>query len=78
LAWAGKSYASGSPRAAETIFGWNRKSVAPIVEFIDQIYCKGVTLTKQAFARLNQVLHRGAGIDQWSVVIQPQPSNSPP
>jgi hypothetical protein len=54
------------------------KSVAPIVEFIDKIYRKGVTLTKQAFAQLNQVLYRPAGIEKWSVVIQPRPSSSPP
>jgi hypothetical protein len=28
FAWACNNYASGSPRAAETIFGWNRKAVA--------------------------------------------------
>ncbi len=28
FAWACETYAGGSPRAAETIFGWNRKSVA--------------------------------------------------
>jgi hypothetical protein len=54
------------------------KSVAPIVEFIDKIYRKGVTLTKQAFAQLNQVLYRPAGIEKWSVVIKPRPSSSPP
>jgi Rhodopirellula transposase DDE domain len=54
------------------------KSVAPIVEFIDKIYSKGVTLSKQAFVKLNQVLHRQAGIDKWSVVIKPRPSSTPP
>jgi transposase len=54
------------------------KSVAPIVEFIDKIYSKGVTLSKQAFVQLNQVLHRQAGIDKWSVVIKPRPSSTPP
>lgn len=28
FAWACRSYAGSSPRAAETIFGWNRKAVA--------------------------------------------------
>ena len=28
FAWACTTYAGGSPRAAETIFGWNRKAVA--------------------------------------------------
>jgi hypothetical protein len=28
FAWACRTYAGGSPRAAETIFGWNRKAVA--------------------------------------------------
>jgi hypothetical protein len=28
FAWACNSYAGGSPRAAETIFGWNRRAVA--------------------------------------------------
>ena len=28
FAWGCRTYAGGSPRAAETIFGWNRKSVA--------------------------------------------------
>ena len=28
FAWACRNYAAGSPRAAETIFGWNRKAVA--------------------------------------------------
>jgi hypothetical protein len=28
FAWACRSFASSSPRAAETIFGWNRKAVA--------------------------------------------------
>jgi hypothetical protein len=28
FAWACRSYAGGSPRAAETIFGWNRRAVA--------------------------------------------------
>ena len=28
FAWACRTYVGGSPRAAETIFGWNRKSVA--------------------------------------------------
>lgn len=50
------------------------KCVSPIVEFIDKSYCKGVTLTKPAFAKLNQVLERKAGIDKWSVIIKPQPS----
>jgi hypothetical protein len=28
FAWACRTYAGGSPRAAETIFGWSRKAVA--------------------------------------------------
>jgi hypothetical protein len=28
FAWACRIYAGGSPRAAETIFGWSRKAVA--------------------------------------------------
>jgi hypothetical protein len=37
-----------------------------------------VTMTKQAFAKLNQALERKAGIDKWSVTIKPQPSSSAP
>ena len=54
------------------------KSVSPVVEFIDKVYCKGVTLTKQAFRKLNQLLRRQAGIEKWSVIIEPQLSNSAP
>jgi Rhodopirellula transposase DDE domain len=54
------------------------KCVSPIVEFIDKSYRKGVTMTKQAFAKLNQALERKAGIDKWSVTIKPQPSSSAP
>jgi hypothetical protein len=54
------------------------KSVAPVVEFIDKVYCKGVTLTKWAFAQLNQALLRQPGIGKWSVIIKSQPSNPPP
>ena len=28
FAWACRTYAGGSPRAAETIFGWHRRAVA--------------------------------------------------
>jgi hypothetical protein len=52
------------------------KCVSPILELIDKSYCKGVTMTKQAFAKLNQVLERKGGIDKWSVIIKPQPSGS--
>jgi len=54
------------------------KAIAPIVRFVDKVYSKGVTMTKQAFAELNRVLHRQAGIDKWSVVIKPQPKSSAP
>jgi len=54
------------------------KSVNPIVEFLDKVYCNGVTLTRQAFQILNQVLERQAGIEKWSVIIKPQLSNSAP
>jgi Rhodopirellula transposase DDE domain len=54
------------------------KAVTPVVEFIDKVYCKGVTLTKQAFRKLNQLLRRQAGIEKWSVIIEPQLSNSTP
>ena len=40
--------------------------------------CKGVTLTKQAFQKLNQALERQAGIEKWSVIIRPQLSGSAP
>jgi Rhodopirellula transposase DDE domain len=54
------------------------KAVTPVLEFIDKVYCKGVTLTKQAFRKLNQLLRRQAGIEKWSVIIEPQLSNSTP
>ena len=54
------------------------KSVNPVVEFIDKVYCKGVTLTKQAFRKLNQLLRRPAGIEKWSVIIEPQLAGSAP
>jgi len=54
------------------------KSINPVVEFIDKVYCKGVTLTKQAFRRLDQLLRRQTGIEKWSVIIEPQLSNSAP
>lgn len=54
------------------------KSVNPVVEFIDKVYCNGVTLTKQAFRKLNEQLRRQAGIEKWSVIIEPQLSNSAP
>jgi hypothetical protein len=48
------------------------------VEFIDNVYRKGVTLTNQAFRKLNEGLTRQPGIEKWSVIIKPQPSNSTP
>jgi hypothetical protein len=48
------------------------------LELIDKIYRKGVTLTKQAFRKLKEGLTRQPGIEKWSVLIQPQLSNSTP
>jgi hypothetical protein len=56
----------------------SREVVSPAVEFIDKIYCRGVTLTKQAFRKLNELLNRRSGIEKWSVVIKPQLSNCTP
>jgi hypothetical protein len=49
-----------------------------VVELIDKIYRKGVTLTKQAFRKLNEGLTRQPGIEKWSVIIKPQLLNSTP
>ena len=68
-------------QAARRLKGASRRNwfaVPPAVEFIDKVYCKGVTLTKQAFQKLNQTLERQAGIEKWSVIIRPQLSNSAP
>jgi hypothetical protein len=49
-----------------------------VEELIDKIYRKGVTLTKQAFRKLNEGLTRQPGIETWSVIIKPQLLNSTP
>jgi len=43
FAWACRIYAGGSPRAAETIFGWNRKAVARGMSESNAITPEGVT-----------------------------------
>ena len=70
--------AQDNSRCIEVASSMTWKSVNPVVEFIDKVYCKGVTLTKQAFRKLNQLLRRQAGIEKWSVIIEPQLSNSAP
>jgi hypothetical protein len=44
FAWACRNYAGGSPRAAETIFGWNRKAVARGLNESQSVAAEGAAL----------------------------------
>lgn len=46
---------------------WRGK--APVVKMINGIYAKGVTLTKKAMEKLEQLLIRTPGIEKWAVDI---------
>ena len=46
---------------------WNGKN--PIVKFVKNTYEKGVTLTKKAMAKYEELLDRLPGLEKWSVDI---------
>ena len=49
------------------------KQIAPIVESIEKVYSKGITMSKSAFKELSKRLCRTVGIEKWSLCIFPDP-----
>jgi hypothetical protein len=48
------------------------KGVHPLVRLLEEVYEKGVTLTKKAMQAYEQRLERSDDLPKWSVVIRPQ------
>lgn len=60
----------------EKALNWARtmtwKGVHPTVQLLDEVYEKGMTLTKKAMKPYAQRLDRSTTLPKWNVVIQPQ------
>ena len=52
----------------------NHQNVEPAIHLLDQVYEKGVSLTKQAFKTIEQRLQRHEHLPKYHVVIQPTPA----
>jgi len=48
------------------------KGVKPIVELVEQVYEKGVTLCKKAFRKIEDRLIRGEALPKYYVKIIPE------
>ena len=60
----------------EKALGWAAtmtwKGTAPVVEFMDKVYEKGIKLTKKEMEKYNERLNRSADLPKYDVRIEPQ------